>query len=399
MFQYRIPLAWRNLTHRGGALAVASAGVGFAVVLMFMQTGFRNALFDSTVEIIRALDADIVVVSRASYSISSARRFPLARLHAAARTAGVRAATPIYLETYAAVLRRGKQNGRSRPKPYGRGRPIRAIGCDIRAMWFDRQGPQQHAHRLAERGTAIFDRRGKAAYGVDSTRLDGGEIIERELAGRRVKLVGAFELSTDFANEGNLLMSRESFAHFFPHRVRGGDPLSLVDIGAIRCDGSAEDVARRLNAQLPDDVLVFTKDDFVRREIRFWNHSTPIGMIFNVGVAMGFLVGGIICYQIIFTNLNSLMPEFATLKAMGYEASYFTTLVLFEAFYLSLFGYIPGLIFSVGLYQVLRASTGLLMMLTIPRALWVFALTLLMCVVSGALAMRKLQSADPASLF
>jgi len=43
--------------------------------------------------------------------------------------------------------------------------------------------------------------------------------------------------------------------------------------------------------------------------------------------------------------------------------------------------------------------TGLLMMLTVPRAALIYGLTLAMCIVSGCLAMRKLLAADPADLF
>ena len=142
-----------------------------------------------------------------------------------------------------------------------------------------------------------------------------------------------------------------------------------------------------------------TRDEFVNDEIRFWGKSTPIGIIFGIGTAMGFIVGVIICYQIIFTDISDHMPEFATLKAMGYGDSYFTRFVITEAIYLSLFGFLPGLLIAVLLFAFITSQTGLLMVMTLPRALLVFGLTLTMCVLSGVAAMRKLQAADPASLF
>jgi len=40
----RTPLAWKNLTHDVRRLAVAVSGVAFAVILIFMELGFLNAL-------------------------------------------------------------------------------------------------------------------------------------------------------------------------------------------------------------------------------------------------------------------------------------------------------------------------------------------------------------------
>ena len=135
------------------------------------------------------------------------------------------------------------------------------------------------------------------------------------------------------------------------------------------------------------------------REIDFWNRQTPIGMIFFVGSMMGFAVGVIICYQILFTSIHDSMSEFATLKAMGYPNRYFVGLVIRQSIYLSLTGFIPALIFSYGMFRLIEIFVGLPMLLTLPRIGLVLALTVLMCLISGLLALRKLINADPASLF
>jgi putative ABC transport system permease protein len=118
-----------------------------------------------------------------------------------------------------------------------------------------------------------------------------------------------------------------------------------------------------------------------------------------MGAVMGFVVGVIICYQIIYSDIADHMAEFATLKAMGYSNTYFVRVVIQQALYLSILGFIPGVLISLGLYYVLAETTGLLMILNFRRALLVLVLTMTMCVVSGLLAMRKLVAADPAELF
>ena len=114
---------------------------------------------------------------------------------------------------------------------------------------------------------------------------------------------------------------------------------------------------------------------------------------------IGFLVGVVICYQVIHADVGDHLAEFATLKAMGYPNRYFVGFVLAESVYLSLLSFIPGMLLSLGLYAALAHWTGLLMILNVPRAASVLLLTLAMCVVSGCLAMRKVLAADPAELF
>jgi putative ABC transport system permease protein len=165
---------------------------------------------------------------------------------------------------------------------------------------------------------------------------------------------------------------------------------------------AGENVARvqaRLVECLPDDVAVFTKAEFIGREKTFWRKSTPVGYIFTVGVVVGFLVGVIVCYQIIYADITDHIPEFATLKAMGYRDRYFIGLVLTQSSYLSVLGFVPGCLVSVGMYRLLAGVTGLTMQLKGTTTAAVFAATLLMCAISGLLAVRRLAAADPAELY
>jgi putative ABC transport system permease protein len=142
-----------------------------------------------------------------------------------------------------------------------------------------------------------------------------------------------------------------------------------------------------------------TRDQFRTEEIRFWDESTPIGTIFLAGKIIGFIVGMVICYQVIYSDIADHMAEFATLKAMGYTTRYFILLILTEAVLLAVIGFLPGSAVSAGLYSWLSGKTGLLMVMTLSGLLFVFFTTVAMCVASGMLAVRKLLSADPANLF
>ena len=194
-------------------------------------------------------------------------------------------------------------------------------------------------------------------------------------------------------------MSADSFADYFPFRG-GGDPLSVVDLALLRIrPADAGDVARRLTDLDARQWRVLTKLDLIQAEKNFWETQTPIGKIFGIGTLMGFAVGVIICYQVLFTSIHDSMPEFATLKAMGYSNGYFLRLVTLQSLYLAVLGFIPALLVCFGLFYALELVTGLPMLLEQWRVLWVFALTVGMCLISGLLALRKLLHADPASLF
>jgi putative ABC transport system permease protein len=391
MLNHRIPLAWRNLTHDRRRVAVAICGIGFAVVLMFMQTGFMYALFDSTVKILDELNADLVIAAKGRYALPANQSFSLNRVYQARGCEGVRAAYPLYLERTRSIWK----------QPDGRGLPIRVLACDPAEPVLLMPEPARYAEALKQQGAVVIDEKNKSVYNPPKSREPWDQWKGVTLAGQAIRLVGTFRLGTDFANDGNLLTSSANFAKLFPSRAVGRDPLEVVDLGVVQLEDGADprQVKQELARRLPSDVTVYTKAEIIRHERDFWDRCTPVGHIFFMGTVIGFLVGVVICYQIIQSDIADHMPEFATLKAMGYRNRYFTAFVLMESVYLSLLSFAPGLLVSYVLYEVLARSTGLLMILNVSRAAWVLLLTLAMCVVSGLLAMRKVAAADPADLF
>jgi putative ABC transport system permease protein len=392
----KTPLAWKNLIHDWRRLAVAIAGIGFAVLLMFTQVGFQNALFDSQVKMIDELQGDIFLVSRAKYTLAAEKRFPLELINQARSAPGVDGAYPLYSELTLSRLKDLKTGASS--KAY----PIRSIGFRLSDPIFRSADVNAQLTKLRLPNSALIDVRSKRDN-FDFPMEDESALAASlaELANKRVVLVGVFELGTDFAHDGNLAMSAENFARFFPQRVRVGDPLSVVDLGIVHVKTDAEVARVRdvIDALLDNRVSVLTRDQFRQQEVRFWDESTPIGIIFTAGKIIGFVVGMVICYQVIYSDISDHMPEFATLKAMGYSTGYFLRLIVVEAVLLSLIGFVPGLIVSTGLYSVLADSTGLQLRMTLDSIVLVLVLTNAMCIASGMLAVRKLLAADPANLF
>lgn len=385
----RTPLAWKNLVNDPKRLFLAAAGIGFASVLMFTQNGFRNALLDSPVQLIELMDCELVAISPARYMLPVNERFDRNLLRRATADPGVEQVQPLLIER---LLARVRVAG----KP---ARPIRVVSVPPPG-WLAAPGLAEKRDRLSEPQTALLDQKTRREYGFEFD--DRGEPAAQtvELASRRIHLVGTVKIGTDFANEGTLLIPEKAFADYFPVRG-GGRPLEVVDVGMIRVKPGADvdDTAARLNALAPGIWEVVRREELKRREIAFWQGQTPVGKIFFIGTLMGFVVGVIICYQILYTSLQDAMPEFATLKAMGYPNRFFVGLVVQQSVFLSLFGFIPAVVVTWGLFGVLEYFSGLPMLLTRWRVFSVLILTTGMCLISGLLALRKLIRADPASLF
>ena len=392
----KTPLAWKNLTHDWRRLLVAIAGIAFAVLLMFTQVGFQNALFDSQVKIIDDLQGDIFLVSKAKFTLAAEKRFSISRINQARSCSGVSGAYPVYAELTTSVLRRMEGGiGNS-------GFPLRSIGFHLDDPVFDSGDVNSQINRLRAPGSALIDRKSKKAKFKFPRNDDSALAEERvELAGKRLTLVGTFELGTDFAHDGNLIMSAQNFAKYFSHRKRFGDPLSVVDVGVVHLQPDADLTTTHdlLSQTIDNDVQVLTRQAFRDAEIDFWDKSTPIGTIFTFGKIIGFIVGMVICYQVIYSDIVDHMPEFATLKAMGYSTKYFIVLIVVESILLSIVGFIPGTAVSRALYGWLAEQTGLLMRMTWDSVAFVFLATVAMCVTSGLLAVRKLLATDPATLF
>ncbi|MBI1898114.1 MAG: FtsX-like permease family protein [Acidobacteria bacterium] len=382
----RVRLAWLNLTHDKRRLLVSVLGIAFAVLLMFMQIGFLNALLDGNVELIRLFNAEVVIRSKSKYVLSVKDSFPRQRLYQAQGVAGVEAAYPLYLEDRRSLWKT--------PEDQTAPRHIRVIAFDPDQPVLRIPEVLEQASRLREPDTALIDEESKKEY--SPTR----EGIARELASRSIRVVGTFRLGIDFVNDGNIIMSASNFSKFFPEAA-GANVLEQVEVGLVKLQAGADPKALKaaLSAALPDDVEVLTREEYLKEERSFWLEHAPIGFVFGLGTAIGFVVGMVICYQILSTDVADHLSEYATLKAIGYHNRSLSFVVLEEGLWLSLFGFMPGLAGSWLLYDVLQRQTGLPMRLTGERILFILVLTMVMCVVSGVLTLRKVQSADPAEVF
>ena len=380
-----VPLAWLLLSRQPVRLLIALAGISFAGILMFMQLGFRDGLFDASVTIHRLFDADLVLMSPRSMSSISMAGFPERRLIQTMAEPEVESVSPVHWNF---VLWRNPETRSTRS--------LLALGFEPDdALFVDSMLADQSAS-LRQKGRVLFDSRSRPEFGPVAERFNAGQVVESEVAGQRLRVSGLVELGPSFGADGNLITSRETFRSLLPSTARGS-----IELGLIRLrDGADPDaVAERLRAWLPNDVSVFSKKAFIEFEKNYWRSSTAIGFIFSLGAAMGFVVGCVIVYQILYGDVSDHLPEYATLMAMGYPLRDLLAVVVREGLMLALVGYVPAYAAGEGLYALIRGSTQLPVGMSLQRAVLVFSMILVMCLGSALVAMRKLADADPAEIF
>lgn len=382
----KIPLAWLQLSHEKIRLLVAIAGIGFADILMFMQLGFRDALFDSAVKFHTNVNGEIFLISPQSTALIAMKSFPRRRLYQTLAVNGVDAVTPIYL---------GFQIWKN---PVNKNtRQIMTIGFNpADKQLFQLPGVAENLDKMQLPDTYLFDTKSRDQFGPIAKIFESGQRVQTEVGGRKIEVGGLFTLGASFGADGNMMTSDTNFIRMFNKRDKG-----LIDVGVVKLKPGT-DVQSTINAMeayLPKDVKVFSKAQFIEFERDYWQTGTSIGFIFTLGTIMGFIVGIVIVYQILYTDVADHLSEYATLKAMGYTDFYLLTVVFQEALILSIVGFFPGMFAAVGLYTITRNATNLPLIMTVARATTVLILTMIMCTISGAIAVRKLRAADPADMF
>ncbi len=385
MMYRKIPLSWLQLVREKPRLLVALAGIAFADILMFMQLGFQAALYNSTTRMHKNFRADLVLISPQARNLMNMQTFPRRRLYQAMSLDGVKSAEALYINFA------DWKNPQTRRK-----NATLVLGFDPEKPVFTLPEVNQNLEAIKLPDTLLFDRSSRGEYREAIAQINQGKTVTTELGERRINLVGLFSVGASFGADGSLITSDLNFLRLFPRRNAEG-----VSVGLITLQPGTDPrlIQTTLQANLPDDVRVLTKQELIDFEKDYWQKNTAIGFIFSLGTMMGFIVGVIIVYQILYTDVSDHMAEYATLKAMGYKDFYLLGVVFQEALILAVLGYIPGISLSFGLYALTRNATNLPLFMASARALVVLVLTIVMCAISGAIAMRKLQAADPADIF
>ncbi|NER79593.1 MAG: FtsX-like permease family protein [Leptolyngbya sp. SIO1D8] len=393
---YDRPLGWAQLFHQRTRLIVALTGVAFSNILIFTQLGLRALLFEGITLLPEALEGDLFIMSAFAPTIDFGS-FPRIYVYQADAVEGVASTTPIYLGSANWV---NPLDLETPDDTQGTGFNLFANRAKIIAFnpaqsVLTIPEVNQQLNRLNEPDAVLYDRLSQEKLGPISDLFDQRGEVLTIMNNRRVRVVGLFDLGSTLFDNAHVIMSDWNYA-----QRNGANSLNNVNVASIHLEpgADAETVRSRLQAHLSKDIKILTKEEIITLEKTF-QESFPNGKVLNFGAAIGFIVGVVIVYQVLYTDVSDHLPEYATLKAMGYSDTTLLGVVLQEALILAVLGFIPGFFASYGVYGLLTWATRIPLTMKAHVAARVFLLTLVMCIISGAIAMNRLRSADPADVF
>ena len=384
-FSKEPPLGWAQLSHQKVRMIVALSGIAFADILIFMQLGFYTSLFGGVTRIHEHLNGDLFLVSARAKTLIDGQNFSHRHLYQAAAVDGIASASPFYYSSAGWINPWEKKITSVAILAFDPARPV-----------LDLPEVNRQLEQIKLPDKVLVDRLARPDLGPIAETLAQGKPVSTEISQRRISVGGMFTLGSTLFTEGYLITSDWNYL-----RLYGKDSIDNVTVGVlkVKTDAEIETVKQKVSASLPADVAIMTHEEFIAAEKEFWEQNHPAGTIFNFGVVMGFIVGVVIVYQVLFADVNDHLSEYATLKAMGYPDRSLLVVVFQEAIILAVLGFIPGFGISIGMYGLLETLTKMPLAMQSTVALRVFFLTLIMCLASGAIAIRKLQSADPAEVF
>ena len=381
-------LAWQNLLHNKVKTGVAIAGVVFAIVLMFMQLGFLEAVKVSATLIYDELDFDICLRSKDYLNLADARTIPRQRLAQAKTVSGVEGAIPL---TVASNAWRNPANGQRLA--------VLCMGVNPTDPVFSSTEIQDRVREsLVHPNAILIDRKSRREYGPSNGVAFGAADVGKkvEINGTAVEIVGDYTCGSGLSCGGAAIMNERGLQQITPGLSQDMVSLALIKVAP---DVDVQQVAAGLRSIFAGDVDVLTRPEVIEEELRFWVWDTNYGLIFQLGVVVSLIVGTAIVYQVLVSDVASLLPEYATLKAMGYSNRYLAVVILQQALALAVLGFACGVVLSLGLYALTTAGAQIPVRMTGRNLAIVFGLSVAMCACSGLAALRKAFKADPADLF
>ncbi len=382
----RTPVAWLQVTNNPAKMLIAIAGVSFSNLLMFFQLGLIDSLYNSQRKPINNMNADLIMVSSKYSNLGALQDFQRSRLYQVMGVEGVDYVSPMR------IARANWINPKTR-----NGYDIYVFGVNPAYPSLNFPALIQNTGRLKTLRSALFDRSSKKQYGDIAKEMDkNGGVFFTEISGKQIKVIDTFSMGSTFSADANLITSEDTLLYLLPKLDK-----TKFQIGLIKLKPGVSPLRAKASMQsiLTEDVMVLTKDELSQLELKYWQKNSSVGFIFSLGVLVGFVVGSIIVYQILYGDVMNSLPQYATLKAMGYSDAYVISIVIQQSAIFALIGFVPGVVLSMGLYHLLATVTKLAIYMTVTRALQILLLTFIMCVGSGILATRKLVQLDPADVF
>ncbi|MBP7597306.1 MAG: FtsX-like permease family protein [Pseudoxanthomonas sp.] len=381
----RLPVGWLQLRHHRMRLAAAVAGVAFANMLVFVQLGILSAMNDVVRTSYSPFRADIVISPSNANTLTDGATLARRVVYQAIAQPGVAAAAPLYVG----------QVAWERPNVPATSLIVYALPPESKRFAGAAIAEQLDAVSAPMR--AILDALSRDVDPAWAARASPDTPLEFEVDGKAIAAIGSYSMGAGFGWDGSLVVSDLTFMRLIRQRSMGTPSHVLVDLESGMEVAPALAQLRAALSMEPVKVRSFTQA--VEDNVSFQATEVPMGSIVGAGVLLGLLVGVVIVYQVLATDVAAHLRDYATFKAIGYSHPYILGVIFEQALILAVLGFLPGLASASAIYALLAHATDLPFGMDVGRSLTVFVGTLMACMLSGALAARRLRTIDPAELF
>ncbi|QEH33622.1 FtsX-like permease family protein [Aquisphaera giovannonii] len=412
------PLALRNVVHGGRRSLAAISGVAFSLTMVLLQLGFLEAVRITARNNYELLDFDVILLSPYYEQFYAAGFIPLERLTEARSVPGVVSAAPLYATFRLWRCPAVPVDDDPGPSPPATDLSPRPSAASL-GRWFLGGGVSRPLQRRElfvlgidlgrnpfvgvvrdriEAASSLMRLPGRVLLNEESHPDFGWQLRDRvqhwELGGSEVKLAGGFPMLRGFAADSTVICDDTNFAALC--RLPSGRPC----FGLLKVEpGSCAEAVSRLREALPGDVQVLGRDEILVRETDHWVNQTSTGQLFAFGVLIAMIVAAVVVYQVLSNDVREHLPEYATLKAMGYSLPRLYRVVVEQALLYMIVAYLVAVILAIVVYRATEALAGIPMRLT-PQSLAItLGLAIVVGLLSGGLSVSKLRTVQPADLF
>jgi putative ABC transport system permease protein len=380
-----LAIGWSQLSHGRTRMLVALSGVSIIVAMILTVLSLKDAVIASTLQVPRSLKGDVIILSARTQTILRPAPFPrrfLDRLHG--------------IEGVAAVSSVAIENGRWINPETRQEHPIRVFGLDLEFDVIELPGIDPSEPKLKMKDTIIFDASSRPKFGSVKETFEREQRFATEVNGRRVEVCGLTYAGVSIASDGNLFTTHANFQRLFPQL---GSLRSHIGVIRLKESQHQTEVVRQMRKMLGSEACVLTRSEMLDAEKAFMKLNDPVDDIMGMIAGVAFFVGMIIVYQILYTDVVNHLPQFATLKAIGFTGAFLLGIIIAEGVILSLIGFWPGLLMAHGLAWLAQQATLLPVSITLSNTIGVLLAAIVMCVLAASIAVRKITQAEPASVF
>jgi putative ABC transport system permease protein len=407
------PLALRNVSQGGRKSLAAISGAAFSLTMVLLQLGFLQAVRITATNNFDQLDFDVVLLSSRYEQFYAPGFLPVERLRQARSVDTVISATPLYASfglwrcpPYPLDPSPGAAEAESPPGPLSRWlagarirRPLQRRELFVLGFDLDHPPFRPPIQGSIEAARPLLRLRDRVLMNELSHPDFGWQLRDQykdwELGGRAVTIVGGFRMLRGFAADATVLCSDLNFV-----RLCGYGSTETTNFGLLKVrPGSIDATVRELRTILPIDVQALSRREVLAREDDHWVNQTSTGKLFAFGVLVAMVVAAVVVYQVLSNDVREHLPEYATLKAMGYSTSRLASIVVAQSLIYMGISFFVGVLIAIIVYKATQELAGIPMRMTMENLGVTLLLAVVVGVSTGLLTIGRLRRADPAELF